>query len=235
MPLKHLTETALIALLAVATMITGLLVATLPLLPQGLVPGFLLLITVLLYPLILYPTLKHNRADYAFRLLHFAPATLVLLWFLIQFLALAFPWLLWLHRVYTWGWTLPAVLAAFLLLGWFVLSVIRRRFPRLIILGALLLLFLATGLIGEVHDRMREQLAASLWRNAWRHVAWGGAGNEASRSSAASSASSASSVMSDPRRRPPRLSHSGPASELFVPLFLAGYCGVLHRRARRRV
>src|SRR3989344_1550546 len=110
MPLKHLTETVLIVVLGIITIVTGILTDTLPLLPNGIIPWAILLGATLLYPLVLYPLLRSNRADYFFRALHFAPAFMVLLWLLIQVVALRDPSFLIIHQGYTWGWTLAGVI-----------------------------------------------------------------------------------------------------------------------------
>lgn len=236
MPLKHLTETVLIAVLAVATIVTGIAVATLPPLPQGLMPSLLILVAALLYGIGLHPLLKRDRSDYEFRLLHLAPAAIVAVWMAIQIAALRFPGMLAAHRLWTWGWALPGVLLTFLLLAAFVLQVIRRRVPRLAILGGLFALFLALAAAGEGAGG-RSALQAALWRRVWSTVAWSAPEPPAPPPSVAtSSASSRRPVVIRGRDGlPPRLSTSGPEHiALVAVLFLAAYCGALHARARRR-
>jgi len=143
MPLKHFTETILVVVLGFLTILTGIAVAILPPLPAGLTPWLIVLALTLIYPLALYPMLRVNRADYEFRLLHFAPAFFALLWFLLQVVQLRFASLGVIQSIVSWGLSLPLVLVTFALLVWFCLHVIRRRIPRLTVLGLLLVPFLA--------------------------------------------------------------------------------------------
>jgi hypothetical protein len=163
MPLKHLTETLLVALLACVTLVTGVMVSTLPALPEGFFPWLGVFIATVIYPALLYPLLRRNRADYAFRALHFAPLTIALLWLLVEVIVLKVPKVSVLHSIYTWGWTALPVLAVFVLIAAFCVHVIRRWIPRLTILAALLIPFvLAAGAI-EQYTSINPQLAASLW------------------------------------------------------------------------
>lgn len=241
MPLKHLTETVLIAILAAVTIVTGFLVATLPHLPQGLLPAAMLLVLTLLYLVAIYPLLKSNRADNAFRLLHAAPAAIVAVWFAVEIAGLRFPALLLLSRVWTWGFGLFGVLLTFVLLAAFVLRVIRRRTPRLSILAALILPFALIGLFSERRNGWHSALSASLWKNVWSTVAWSEnpadmpppPGPGVANSSSAKSMIAAGGGQSS--SRPGRLPTSGPEHvAAIVTLFLTAYCAVVHERARRR-
>lgn len=176
MPLKHFTETILITVLALVIVVTGMLTATLPLLPQGALPGGIVLLATLLYAFGIYPLLKRDRADYTFRLLHFAPTAIVVLWFLMQMAAFAWPRFLEFHQLYTWGWTLGAVIVALLLLALFSLHVIRRRAVRVGILVTLLILYIGFAMAGEYSFDGNEKLAAVLWRGTWWDVLGVGSG-----------------------------------------------------------
>ncbi len=164
MPLKHLTETILVALLASAIIVTGVLISSLPFLPQGLLPWAIVFGLTLAYPLALYSLLRRNRADYWFRALHFAPAVMALLWLVIQAVTMRAPALLKLHRLYTWGFTMPAVVIALVLLALFCLHVIRRRVPRLFTLLALLAVFVGVAAAAETAGGdWTRRLTAMLW------------------------------------------------------------------------
>ena len=91
MPLKHLTETVLVALLGAVVILTGIALSTLPFFPPGVLPWLLVFILTLAYPAAVYPLLKNNRADYEFRALHFLPALAALLWLFFATLMLRFP------------------------------------------------------------------------------------------------------------------------------------------------
>ena len=108
MPLKHLTETILVIVLAIVVCVTGMVLPSLPPLPQGVLPWAIVFLLTFAYPAALYPFLKRNRADYTFRLLHFLPTLLTLLWFLAELVALYIPPLAFLPRSFTFGWTLAA-------------------------------------------------------------------------------------------------------------------------------
>ncbi len=277
MPLKHHTETALIIVLAGLILLTGVLVSTLPLLPIGLVPWGIVFLATLLYPLAVYPLLKRNRADYEFRILHFAPAVIALLWFLIQIASLKSPWLLRFGHWYTWGHSFFPVTVALVLLAAFCLQVIRRRVPRLATMVSLFALFLVLAAVTESGARVDSVLADVLWNTstetgaiagtqtsstavvvlkpgsgknlaqshdseeeAWRARLRAVEAQSSSRTSSskalASLTGSGSSKSSRPilTEKPHRLPGSGFGMELLTPLFMAGYLGTVHRRAKKR-
>lgn len=164
MPLKHLTETLLIVLLGAVIILTGTVVASLPHLPQGFMPWAIVSFLTVLYPAVLYPLLKKNRADYAFRSLHFVPFVMTILWLLIEIVMLKDPRFIAVQRIYTWGLTAPAVLIAFVLIVAFCLHVIRRRVPRVAFLTLLLVPFLASAYVNERTDiRVSDRIASVLW------------------------------------------------------------------------
>ncbi len=163
MPLKHFTETILIVLLAVITVLTGVLVSTLPHIPDGFLPWVGVFLGAVIFPALVYPLLKNNRADYSFRALHFAPVTIALVWMFIEIALLKEPRLQSLYRIYTWGWTAPAVVVTFVLLMAFCLQVLRRRVPRILFLTLLLVPFLVVAYASENYTHWNTQLASMLW------------------------------------------------------------------------
>src|SRR3989344_8257269 len=84
MPLKHSTETLLIIVLGVLLLVTGAILDILPSLPEGTVLWGVAWAGSVAYPLLLYPVLKERRADYSFRVLHFVPVGMLLLWFMLE-------------------------------------------------------------------------------------------------------------------------------------------------------
>ncbi len=194
MPLKHLTETVLVAVLALVTIITGILIATLPPIPEGFLPWTGVFALTVIYPAALYALLRRHRADYLFRALHFAPVTMALLWIISEVLILEVPSLVPLRMTLTWGWSLLPVATTLILLAAFCLHVIRRRVPRLSILTLLFVPFLVTGYVSESQTQWRAQLQTLLWEDLPTRLAFvGGPGmvihEDGTTSSAAMSAS----------------------------------------------
>lgn len=165
MPLKHLTETLLVLVLALVTIITGILVASLPPIPDGFLPWTVIFVLTLIYPAVLYSTLRRYRADYLFRALHFAPVTIALIWLISEIAILQAPSLVPLRMTLTWGWSLLPVVTTLVLLAAFCLHVIRRRVPRLAIITLLLVPFLVTGYVSEKLTPWRAQLQTFLWED----------------------------------------------------------------------
>lgn len=222
MPLKHSTETALVAILALAMAITGVVVGVLSFVVSS---GFLWIaafLAAIAYPLALYPHFRDRRADYEFRLLHFAPAALLLLWLLLTVLVSYVPWLAFIPQVLFYGWALPLVLAGFGLLAWFCLLVVRQWPKRLALLGLVFLPFLGLGLFGERNDWNRQ--IASLFPSS------GTGGSVAVSSSSSRPAIAVGSASS----KPPSLPHAGGGLELFALIVPAATCAAMQVRARRR-
>ncbi len=202
MPLKHSTETFLVIVLGAAILVTGILLATLPPLMAGLVPMLILLAITFIYPIALYPFLRSNRADYPFRLLHFFPAVMVLVWGLLQLLGVGIHGLAFLSYGFTWGWTLGAVLIGFFLLMVFCVQVLRRWSERLLILAIFIVVFTALSLASALNFHWDQTLASNLWQGKWWDVTGSG-----SHLIAQVSSSSATSIDGK------NLSSSGIASE----------------------
>lgn len=177
MPLKHATETFLIVVLAVAVIVTGMVMQTLVSLPEGIVPWAILFVIASLYPLLLGKLFRENRADYAFRLLHFVPAIMLLVWLLLQALTLLFPVFENILRWYTWGWSLPAVATGIFLMVGFVLKVIRRWTKRIAFLAILFLPFIVLAVTNEMQG-WHQQMASALWQGNWWQIDQDGTGTQ---------------------------------------------------------
>lgn len=163
MPLKHFTETFLVVVLGAILALTGLLTATLPHLPDGALPWAVLFVLSIIYPLSLHSLFQKRRADNFFRNLHWLPAGILLVWLVLEGLALGSsvdPVKL---RFYTWGWSLLPVALSFVLIVMFVLKVIRRRVPRLSFLALILVPFAAVAIFSEQGGRYEQELTAVLW------------------------------------------------------------------------
>lgn len=165
MPLKHTTETFLVFLLGFVILVTGILIPTLPDLPVGAVPWALLFLIALLYPIALFLLFRSRRADHVFRVLHWFPAAMLLVWLILEIVALESPRMLALVDWYSFGWTLPAVAVAFVLLIGYCLQVIRRRVPRIVLLLAAFIPFSMLALYSQRDQHLEKQLAQVLWNN----------------------------------------------------------------------
>lgn len=166
MPLKHTTETLMVFVLAVAIIVTGMLMQTFADLPNGIVPWAIVFVVAVAYPLALARMFRKNRADYEFRLLHWVPAVMLVLWLVLQAVAYVLPAILGVLDWYTWGWSLPAVATGFLLIILFVLKVIRRWTTRVALLALAFVPFMAGSVANEYFD-WNTQLAATLWQGDW--------------------------------------------------------------------
>jgi len=167
MPLKHATETFLIFLLGVVIAFTGLLVATLPDFPLGMIPGVILLVVTILYPVSLLRLLRRNRADYTFRWLHWMPALMMFVWLILQGLMYFFQPTTIFLAIYTWGWTLPLVTLGFLMIALFCLRVIRRRVVRLVLLTLAFVPFVVAAVVSEQGFNWDHEVAQVLWEGEW--------------------------------------------------------------------
>ncbi len=163
MPLKHTTETLLVFILGLVVAIFGVLTASLPGLPSGGLPWGILLALAILYPLGLYPLFKKNRADYAFRWLHWFPAFILLLWLGIEVSAKVFDPAVKLQSLYQWGFTFGLVTLGFIGIAAFCLHVIRRRLPRLLLLLVVFVPFVVVAFAGERDRGWNKMIAGVLW------------------------------------------------------------------------
>lgn len=161
MPLKHSTETLLLVLLGIATIIAGVACELIPALPGGALAWLIVFVISLAYPIALYPLFKKSRADYEFRALHFAPAFMLGIWFLLQLGSLYVPAIALVTKAYVWGWAFPVVAAVFVGMAWFSLHVLRQSRVRLTYLLLMFVPFFAFAAAGE-HFGLPQQIA-SLW------------------------------------------------------------------------
>lgn len=170
MPLKHATETFLLFLLAVITATTGLVLALMPHLPAGLLLWAVLLFLTVLYPIVLSPLFIKRRADIPFRVLHWFPAFMVVLSIIFQMIALYFPDAEFLNRIFTWSWSLGAVLVGFISLIVFSVSVLRRKTQRVAIFLSILSPFVLLALLSQTMFDWNRPLQATLLQGDWWRV-----------------------------------------------------------------
>ncbi len=141
MPLKHATETFLVVLLGLIVLLTGCIAAFLPPLDQNPILWGVVFILSVVYALLLHPLFRTRRADNSFRLLHYFPALILLVWFVLEFFRESDPTVARMEELFLWGWTMPAVIVGFVLLAAYCLEVIRQRRARLTFLILLLVPF----------------------------------------------------------------------------------------------
>lgn len=263
MPLKHHTETAYLFLLGLAIGVSGVAVALLPKLPNGFPYWLVLFIAAVFYPLVLARTFRTNRADYEFRLLHWFPAGIFMLWILLEALSPKFRavYILELGFLYLWSLPLVALGIAFIIL--FAVHVIRRNRLRVTVLSIMLAAF-CIGAIAAEATGVNEKLQAALFPKNTAHLVasvksgfarlagliyrpddQSGALIVASQGSSAgmkNSSRSAIAMMPSSARstmvissRPRRLPKSGPESAALLFTLVAGaYCALLQKRTADR-
>ncbi|MBI3336524.1 hypothetical protein HYZ98_03085 [Candidatus Peregrinibacteria bacterium] len=149
MPLKHSTETLLIVVLGILFFITGAILDILPSLPEGTVLWGVAWAGSVAYPLLLYPVLKERRADYPFRVLHFVPMGMLLLWLILEIASFYRPEVTFAVLWYTWGWSAGVVTIGFAALIGFSWHVLRQRTLRVAVLTLLFISFVTLGAMGE--------------------------------------------------------------------------------------
>ncbi|MDD3896949.1 MAG: hypothetical protein PHU04_03860 [Candidatus Peribacteraceae bacterium] len=200
MPLKHGHETRLIFLLGVVFIATGIMVSLLPPLPSGLGPWTVLFLLSVLYSVLLYPTFRRNRADNAFRKLHWFPALMLLFWLFLQGAMLLFDGVAAVSRIFAWGWSLPAVTVGFFLLFVFCLQVIRQRARRILLLALLFVPYAVMGFLAEQPQfTVNQRLAALLWD----HAIWSvGSGQSGANLVAQNGSQSSAALNLDPSSDP---------------------------------
>ncbi|OGJ64972.1 hypothetical protein A3A67_00660 [Candidatus Peribacteria bacterium RIFCSPLOWO2_01_FULL_51_18] len=255
MPLKHSLETALMLLMSIVICATGVAASVLPSSPKGLVPWAVLFGISLVYPLLFQPTLKANRADYEFRLMHWFPAGIFLLWILLEFFGPRFKsvHILQLGFLFLWSWPLVALGITFLII--FSVHVIRRSAFRVTFLSLLLTAFTVGAVFTEAKS-WNPRIQAFLFQDAPRQLAGtfkqtGSIvdylrGTKAGRPIAqtgslgvgfASSGTSVSfSSQNDKLKKSRKLTKSGPESAGFMTVTLLGFfASIVHARAKKRV
>ncbi len=148
--------------LSLAICIAGLAAALLPTIPTGTKYWAILLTLSVLYPITLGRTFKTNRADKEFRVLHWFPAGIFILWFILQLIGPRFE----IIRILTLGffflWSLPLVALGITFIIIFAFHVIRRSRFRVTILAILLAIFTAGALYAEA-ARLNPRLQASIF------------------------------------------------------------------------
>lgn len=147
--------------LGLAICAAGFLASLLPALPEGLQYWVLLLTISVLYPLILVKTFRANRVDYEFRLLHWFPTGIFVLWISMQILASRFSFMHILNLGFNFLWSLPFVLLGIIFIIIFALHVIRRRTVRIVSLSIIMALFLAGAVSAEGfgwNDRLQDAI-----------------------------------------------------------------------------
>ncbi len=128
-------------ILALAICVTGFFLSFLRELPESLPYAITLLTVTILYPIALMPTFRSNRADYEFRLLHWFPASMAALWFIMQ-LAAPFAWILdILHLGFFFLWSIALVALGLFFIGMFAAHVLRRSRMRIALLFAIFIPF----------------------------------------------------------------------------------------------
>jgi hypothetical protein len=239
MPLKHPTETFLIVILSLAIVAMGVALATLPPLPGSAYLWLALFILSLVYPIIFYPLLKKRRADYLLRVLHFVPAMMAAVWLILQLLALAVPSFAPLPGLYVWQWTLPAVLAGFVLIWIFCLHVVRQRWIRTFLLLLVAVPFVAAGFMSTSMD-YNKKIASILWDSPLAkrlHVTIAQQGSSAisNPSSSLSSRDRENAIRSSSHSStPPHLTSAGPVLDGLVLLCTGLYGAAMHRKTKKR-
>lgn len=136
--------------LALATAAAGFVAGLLPGSIAGLRVWSIALTLSVLYPIALTSTLRGNRADYEFRLLHWFPATIFILWLVLLALGKRFAVAEILRMYFFMLWSLPLVFLGFLLIVLFSLHVIRRRVVRVSTCIILLTFFTSSTVASEV-------------------------------------------------------------------------------------
>lgn len=148
--------------LALAICAAGVAAALLPPMPLGTSYWVILLVVSLLYPLILARTFRRNRADYEFRLLHWFPAAIFIVWFVFQYIGPTFN----LFRILALGlfflWSLPLVVLGLTFIMLFALHVLRRSHLRVSVLSVMLGVFIV-GALGAEASGINERLQAAIF------------------------------------------------------------------------
>lgn len=148
-------------LLSLAIVATGAAMSMLPAFPDGAALWGIAWIVSVAYPVFLYPFLRLRRADYVFRVLHFVPMGMLLLWMVLDAGSLYSEDVQLVRVWYTWGSGIIAVAASFVLLSIFSWSVIRQRGVRLLLLTFVFVPFAVLG-IGESQFGMRTNFTGLL-------------------------------------------------------------------------
>lgn len=229
-------------LLGLVTCATGFLLALLPNIPAAFPYWGGIALLTLIYPGVLARTFKENRADYEFRMLHWFPFAMTLLWMALQFLGPRAKFLNILQLGFFFLWSLPLVALGVVFLILFSIHVIRRSRVRILFLSIFLILFTAGAVMSEAmgwdpriqsrifpaHPEMMAMVKqavtdlrasiATLTGTSEPVVAVTGSGSPSSLTSSRSSSRSVIAVVSSRSNsslssvKPTRLPQSGPES-----------------------
>lgn len=161
-PMKHRSETAYLLVLGLIICLSGFLTGLLPKMPYGLPYWIALMALSIVYPILLIPTFRENRADYEFRLLHWFPAGMFLLWGLLQFAAPRshIGNILMLGFLFLWSLPMVALGISFIIL--FAVHVMRRSAVRVTVLSILLSLF-SIGAVAAEAQGWDRKLQATIF------------------------------------------------------------------------
>lgn len=246
MPLKHGIESALIVVLAFLVIAAGIVCG---LLPTRITAATMTLwgsafAVAILYPLFLYPLFRSRRADYELRVLHLAPAALLLGWLLLVALGDRFTPIQSLTRALTWGLSLPIVTIGFGVLVLFCIAVLRQWVGRLTLLSGLFTPFVALAVASE-YAQWPAQVAVALERyEAGSALPLVGflptpditQGTTTSADTTQKSDDRVRTTGDSKSSTPPRLPSAGPGDAVILfTLLPAAYCTILHARAKRRL
>lgn len=147
--------------LGLAICLAGFAAALLPAVPLGTKYWAILLTISVLYPLVLARTFKTNRADYEFRILHWFPAGIFILWFILQLIGPRVEIIRILALGFFFLWSLPLVALGIAFIIIFAVHVLRRSRLRVTVLSLVLALFAAGALFAEgtgVNSRLQAAL-----------------------------------------------------------------------------
>jgi len=161
-PLKHSTESAYLILLALVICAAGIAIALLPPYTEGLRYWTIGFVLTLLYPFLLRRTFRTNRADYEFRLLHWFPAGMFVLWMLMQLTESSLKILTILNLGFFYLWSLPLVLLGLFFIAIFAAHVLRRKKQRLVAMTIIGVLFVSSASAVE-SLRMNPELSRALY------------------------------------------------------------------------
>lgn len=162
MPLKHSEETAYMLVLGLAICLAGFAAALLPPIPVGTKYWAILLTVAVLYPLLLTRTFRTNRADYEFRALHWFPACIFVLWFMLQLIAPRIEIVRILNLGFFFLWSLPLVALGITFIIIFAIHVLRRSRLRVTMLSIVLALFAAGAVYGHM-AHLNTKLQAAMY------------------------------------------------------------------------
>lgn len=267
----------------------GIAAALLPPIPVGTKYWAILLTLSFFYPIALTRTFKYNRADYEFRMLHWFPACIFILWFALQLLGPRIEIIRILALGFFFLWSLPLVALGIAFICIFAVHVLRRSRLRVTTLVIFLSLFIVGALYAEganLNPRLQAMVypknpptfasvsaaltsiratlglksgtsgmlvavmdssSSSSMSSSRRSAPIAMASSKSSGASSSvrvptsfSSSVSRSTIASLPPvigdKNPGHLTKSGPESVAVLGLtLLAGYFGLLHARARKRV